>query len=243
MATISYANGFTSGNTNATNPAIAITTASDCKLIVLGFSIDGNSAFPITPTLGSDSFTQIGSAIATSEGLVQQYYLVTNTANRSANVTYNNKNNIYHSLYITTYNSLSTIAYENTGNTFSTSGLTASINVTMQANTGSVCVTQYHSGYPSISGVTRNGTTAYLTDRGALIGGASYSIGTTATACNLFWSSPSADDYAMINSAFISTVAPSGSDITTRDSVGIANMTSVNSVILSSLSTINTINS
>ena len=241
MATISFANKFTTGNNNVTSPSVTCVTSGSCKLIVLGLTISGTSAMSPSPTFGSDVMTKIGSTVATSEGNVEMYYLVTNTANRNGTISYSNKSGYYHTCDVSTYNSTANVAFENSATTFSTSGQTASINVSMQSNTGSVCVTQYHSGYYTLTSLANNGTALYKLDRGNLISGSSYLIETSSTSCNMYWSTPASDDYAMAQAAFISATAPATGDITSWNSVAFASMSSLDSVSLSSLGTINTI--
>lgn len=242
MASITFANKFTTGNTNSTSPSVTCVTQASCKLIVLGFTTSGTSEMSPSPTFGSDVMTKIGSTVATSEGSVQMWYLVTNTANRNGTISYNNKSGYYHTADVSTYESTANVAYENHGSLFTISGQTVSVSVTLQTNTGSACVTQYHSGYSSLTNLANNGTVIYKLDRGALISGSSFLLSSTgSTTCNMYWSTPSADDAALINAAFISAATPATGDITSWNTVAFASMTSLDSVSLSSLGTINTI--
>jgi len=207
-ATISFGTKFTSGNNSFTNPAVSISTSSACKLIVVGFTISGTSASGFAPTIGTDNFIKAGSTVATSEGNVEMWYMTTNTANRSENVTWRNKDGITHVANISTYNSTAGISFETVGTTFSTSGTLANVTNTLQANTASITVSQYHSGYFTPTGVQNNGSVLYTLDRGSLIACSSYIVGTVETTRNLFWLTPSADDYAMTAASFISDDAP-----------------------------------
>ena len=241
MAAIAFANKFTTGNNNVTAPSVTCVTSGSCKLIVLGLTISGSSAMNPAPTFGSDVMTKIGSTVATTEGNVEMYYLVTNTANRNGTISYSNKGGYYHTCDVSTYNSTANVAFETSGSTFSLSGQTCGLFLNMQSNTGSVCVNQYHSGYSSLTSLANNGTVLYKLDRGVLISGSAYLIDTNATSCNMYWSTPAADDFAMIQAAFISATTPATGDITSWNTVAFASMTSLDSVSLSSLGTINTI--
>jgi hypothetical protein len=244
MSAITYANKFTTGNTNAGGVAgatVTCVTTSTCKLIVIGFTISGTSNMSPSPKIGLLNFTKIGSTVATSEGNVELWYMNTNTASITGVISYNNSFRLYHTADVSTYTSSDSINFDNTGSTFSISGRTASINLGLSTNTGSVCITQYNSGYSSTSNVSNNGTVLYKLDRGNLISGSSYMVDTSATTCNLYWSTPVNDDYAMIQAGFISGEAASTSDITSWNTVAFNSMTSTNTVNITSLGSINSI--
>jgi len=241
MAAITLATASTTGNTTVNGVTIALSTNSQCRLIVLSLAVTGTSNINIAPKYGNDFFTQVGSTVATTEGNVEMWYLTTNTESRTGFVTYSNKKGFSHVATLTAYNSSDGLTFQTSGSDFSVSGQTASVSLALGPNSGSVCITQYHSGYPSLSGLSRNGTLLYQLDRGSLISGTSYEKSTTHTSCNLYWSSGGNDDYAMINAGFISATPPPTGDITSWNSVSFADMTSLDSVNLTSLGEINTI--
>ena len=244
MSAITYINKFTTGNTNAgglASATVTCVTTSVCKLIVIGFTISGTSNMSPSPRIGANNFTKIGSTVATSEGNVEMWYMNTNTASVNGVITYDNSFRLTHTADVSTYSSSDSIIFDNTGSTFSISGRTASINLGLSTNTGSLCITQYHSGYSSTANVSNNGTVLYKLDRGALISGSSYKVDTSATTCNLYWSTPVNDDYAMIQAGFISGESPSTSDITSWNTVAFNSMSSTNTVSITSLGSINSI--
>ena len=66
-------------------------------------------------------------------------------------------------------------------------------------------------------------------------------IDTNATTCNMYWSTPVNDDYAMIQASFVSGEVPVTSDITSWNTVAFNSMTSTNTVNITSLGSINSI--
>ena len=244
MALISLENSITGGNQNYSAVTIAISTNSQCKLIILSIAVTGTSGLNISPSLGTDYFTKIGSTVATTEGNVQMWYLNTNTASRSGFVSFSNKNSLYNVPNVYSFTSTDTIVLQDTDTTFSLSGKVCQLNSSFPTNTGTMTINQWHSGYSTLSGVTKSGTLLHQTDRGSLISGTAYSRSQPSsnhTDTTLHWTTPVNDDFAMIQAGFMSgTPVPSGS-ITSRNTIGFANITSVDTVSLSSLGKINSI--
>jgi|TARA_R110002096_G_scaffold8986_1_gene36257 hypothetical protein len=244
MALISLATSITGGNQNYSAVTIALSTNSACKLIILTLAVNGTSAINVAPALGTDYFTKVGSTVATTEGNVEMWYLNTNTANRSGFVSYSNKSSIYNVANLYTFSSTDTIILQDVDSTFSVSGKVCQLTSTFPTNTGTMTINQWHSGYPTLSGVSKSGTLLHQTDRGNLISGTAYSRSQPSsnhTDTTLHWTTPVNDDFAMIQAGFMSgTPAPVGS-ITSRNTIGFANITSVDTVSLSSLGTINSI--
>ena len=242
MASITLLSSITGGNTNISSVTISLGTNSATRLIILTLTVTGTSAINVTPTYAGNSFVKAGATVATSEGNVEIWYMTTDTESKSGFVSYNNKGGLYHVPNVYTFQSSEQIDFHSYQSSVSISGSTANISTSLGTNTGSVVLNQWHSGYYTLSGVSKNGTLLHQLDRGNLINGSAYSVSTSATSQNLYWSTPSADDYAMAQVAFLTAAAPPATgDITSRNSIAFDDMTSVNLVNLSDLGEINSI--
>lgn len=243
MANIILSTSTTTGNTTVSGVTLAISTSSDCELIVLTVTTSGTGAIGIVPKLGNDFFTKAGATVATTEGNVEIWYMTTNTQSRSGFVSYSNKSGYAHVSNLYSFTSLDSIIFQAYNTTFSVNGSTASIVTHLGSNTGGVVINQFHSGYPSLSGVSKSGTLLHQLDRGDLICGSAYGTTSGNTDMTLHWTTPTTDDYAMAQVGFISgnTAPPVTGDITSWNSIAFADMNTLNSVSLTSLGGINTI--
>ena len=246
MAAIQLLSSITTGNTSVSGITIAIGTNSATRLIILSLTVSGQSGINVTPQLedsqsGVYTFTKVGATVATSEGNVEMWYLNTNTQSKSGFITYSNKGGLTHVANVYTFQSSAGIAFQQYNGTFSVSGQTSSINTTLGTNTGSLVINQWHSGFSSLSGVSRNGTLLHQLDRGNLINGSAYTVSTSATSQNLYWSTPFSDDYAMVQTGFISSAVPNpvGSILSWNDNVfsGVNRINGISTLVVDKINT------
>ena len=239
---ITYGGKYTIGNTSGNNPTTGsnINTGANCKVIVLGILVSGTSLIGSGPEFNGVNMTQIGSAVATSEGNVEMWYTMSNVASKSnANVTYSNKFGILTAGFVSWYDCADTLYLGDTDTTFSTNGSGAQINLISPNNNSFVAVDVWHSGYSSVSGITNNRTELSTLDRGSVIGAAQYGISTGTSTYAMLHTTPLSDDYAMIAASFYASETSSFASI---NGVSYASMTSVDGVPKANIGNIDEVN-